>query len=108
MSLNMDETKKINRFAPIGDLMDQLLKDIGRSCGNGLLRVWDVWETAAGPVIAQNAKPAALKEKLLMVHVADSSWMHELAFLKAEIIHNINGELGEDLVEDIKFTIGPV
>ena len=73
-----------------------------------LLQVWDIWEIAAGPVIAQNAKPVALKEKLLMVHVADSSWMHELSFLKTEIIRNINGTLGDDLVENIRFTIGPV
>jgi predicted nucleic acid-binding Zn ribbon protein len=104
----MDKTKKISRFTPIGDLLDKLMENVGRSCGKGLLQVWDIWEIAAGPVIAQNAKPVALKEKLLMVHVADSSWMHELSFLKTEIIRNINGTLGDDLVENIRFTIGPV
>jgi predicted nucleic acid-binding Zn ribbon protein len=59
-------------------------------------------------ISAQIRRPAAFKGKLLIVNVTDSAWLQQLWFLKKDIIGKVNGCLGEDLVEEIKFKIGPV
>jgi predicted nucleic acid-binding Zn ribbon protein len=57
-------------------------------------------------VIAQNAKPAAFKGKILIVHVSSSTWVHQLQFLKKEMIAKLNNAFGNALIDDLKFKIG--
>jgi len=54
----------------------------------------------------QNAQPLAFKGKLLLVEVTSSAWLHELQFLKGDIIKNLNDALGKELISEIKFKIG--
>ena len=72
------------------------------------LKVWELWDRAVGEIIAENARPAAFKGKILLVHVNSSPWLHQLSFLKKDILTRINRELGQDLVDEIKFKIGPL
>ena len=73
-----------------------------------LVQVWQVWDSLVGEVIAQNAKPAAFKGAILLVHVTSSTWVHQLQFLKKEMIERLNNALGKPLIEDLKFKIGPL
>ena len=43
-----------------------------------------------------------------MVNVSSAPWMQQLQFLKPELIEKLNETLGKELVEDIRFKIGPV
>ena len=61
-----------------------------------------------GDVIAQNARPAAFKGKILLVHVSSSTWVHQLQFLKQEMIAKLNDTFGKELISDLKFKIGPL
>ena len=70
--------------------------------------VWDRWDQAVGPDIARNAQPAAFKGELLLVHVSNSVWLHQLQFLKADLITRINTACGSQLVARMTFKIGPL
>jgi len=37
------------------------------------------------------------------VEVEGSAWMHELGFLKRELVRNLNRHLGADVVLDVRF-----
>ena len=74
----------------------------------GLKAVWRYWGTAVGETIAQNAQPAAFKCNLLILHVTNSAWIHQLQFLKNDLIAALNAALGQSLLADIKFKIGPL
>ena len=104
----MEKPKNIKQFDHIGALMETVLDGVKKSIGQGLIQVWNHWEDAVGPVISEQTKPAAMKENLLLVHVADSAWLQELQYVKADMIQSINQTVGEAVVEDIKFKIGPV
>lgn len=67
-----------------------------------------VWEQAVGPQIASQSRPEYLKRETLSVKVASSVWMHQLHFLKEEILGKVNASLGSPAVKDIRFTIGPL
>ena len=54
----------------------------------------DAWNRAVGPQIGAKAQPDRLREEVLYVRVANSVWMHELQFMKQDIVSKLNGILG--------------
>jgi hypothetical protein len=68
----------------------------------------DAWNRAVGPQIGAKAQPDRLRDDVLYVRVANSVWMHELQFMKQDIISKLNGILGGTTVAQIRFFIGEV
>ena len=89
-----------------------ILPDVIRTCrmesDSTMTGVWDIWDRAVGETIAQNVQPAAFKGKILLVHVSSSVWLHQLQFMKQDLIEKVNDACGRRLVEEIKFKIGPL
>jgi predicted nucleic acid-binding Zn ribbon protein len=104
----MERKKRKAKFVHIGSLLDDVLKKYRHETNAELVQVWQVWDNIVGNVIAQNAKPAAFKGRILLVHVTSSTWIHQLQFLKKEMIAKLNNKLGKTLIEDLKFKIGPL
>ena len=87
----------------------QLLKTVLRTCRPAdiqLAGVWKIWDQTVGPAIAENARPQAFKQRLLLVQVSSPDWIQQLRFLKKDLIAKLNQALGEACIEDIKFKIG--
>ena len=104
----MGKKKNTPEIGRIGDIIDHVLKTCRQDFDGDLARVWSLWDTAMGDAIAKNTRPEAFKGKLLLVNVNSSAWMHQLQFLKKDMIDKINTAFGKELVQDIKFKIGPV
>ena len=103
-----EKREKLKQAVALGEVINTLLATRMQGKDAGLLRVWQHWDAAVGNVIADNARPAAVKGNLLLVHVSSSPWLHQLQFLKKDIIEKVNTALGDEVVADIKFKIGPV
>jgi predicted nucleic acid-binding Zn ribbon protein len=95
-------------FTHIGSLIEQLQSRVRKNSNRDLSALWDCWDSLVGPLVAANAQPAVFKGKLLLVHVSSSTWLQQLQFLKSDMIRKINTSLGQHLVEEIKFKIGPL
>ena len=95
-------------FFHIGRIIPKVLKTCRQQPDGELTRIWDLWERVVGQMVAENARPAAYKGKLVLVHVSSSVWIHHLQFLKKDLVRQINDALGKPLVEDIKFKVGPL
>jgi hypothetical protein len=67
-----------------------------------------VWNEAVGPQIAAQTLPEQIRRSVLSVKVASSVWMHQLQFLKKDIIQKFNSLYGEGTVEKLNFSIGEV
>ena len=91
---------------PLGDLIHDLMHQHRPAAADHLARVWEVWSRAVGPAIARHARPGALHGRVLVVHVTNSTWLHQLRFMKIEILARLNQLLEAGLVNDIKFKIG--
>ena len=102
----MRNRKTKEDFVHIGSIIGDVLKQYGRKSDGELTRVWQIWDDTVGAAIAANAQPAAFKGDLLLVHVTSSTWIHQLQFVKAEMISKLNKALGKELVKEIKFKIG--
>lgn len=105
----MKDRRTFNREAvSIGSILKKVMTTCRRDSDNELTAIWGIWDTAVGKAIAENARPEAFKGKLLLVNVNNSIWLHQLQFLKKEVIAKINDAMGKKLVEEIKFRIGPI
>jgi predicted nucleic acid-binding Zn ribbon protein len=98
--------KKPEGAAHISGILPGLLQRFRPETEQGMLRIWRVWDRVVGEDIACNARPAAFKGSVLLVHVTSSSWLHHLRFLKKELVTRLNDDLGQPLVSDIKFKVG--
>ncbi len=103
----MQERKQRKDFVHIGNIIGNVLERFRSESDGGLTRVWHIWDEVVGETIAVNAQPAAFKGDLLLVHVTSSAWIHELQFLKSDMIIKLNAALGKPMVTEIKFKIGP-
>jgi predicted nucleic acid-binding Zn ribbon protein len=97
-----------NSFTPLGQVLSSILDRYRSKSSGGISHLAHIWQKTVGPPIADNAKPYAIKGSLLLVYVSSSVWMHQLQFLKSELLDNLNRKLGDGRIEDIKFKIGPV
>jgi hypothetical protein len=69
--------------------------------------LWARWSFIAGPLIANRALPLSLRKKVLTVVVENSSWLHELSFLKGMLLGRIAEEIGPTKVRDVRFMLDP-
>lgn len=97
-----------SEFVHIGPVMKRLLKECEATGGNQLRRINAIWDQVVDPAIALNARPAAINNAILLVHVTSSPWLHQLQFLKKDILVRINTELKAPVLDDLLFKIGPV
>ena len=98
--------KKPEGAVHISGILSGLLQRFRPETEQGMLRIWQVWDRIVGEDIAGNARPAAFKGSVLLVHVTSSSWLHHLRFLKKDLVTRLNDDLGQPLVSDIKFKVG--
>jgi hypothetical protein len=104
----MNHRGKKGELTHLSNILSDAVANCRRVNDTGMLKIWDVWEIAVGDRIAENARPAAFKGDLLLVHVNSSVWIQQLGFLKTGIIAKLNGILGEGTVREIRFKIGPL
>jgi len=64
------------------------------------------WNKVVGERVANRTLPDRLEKGVLWVRVETSSWMHQLSFMKDEIIVKANELCGEELVTDLHFHLG--
>lgn len=96
-------------FTPIGQVLETLLDQYRSNSSGGILHLIRVWKNTVGAPISDNAKPFAVKGRLLLVHVSSSAWLHQLHFLKTDLLEKLNLALQKNQrIEDIKFKIGSV
>lgn len=65
-----------------------------------------IWDQAVGPQIAAQTAPRYVKKAGLYITVATSVWMHQLQFMKEEIIFKFNERSGQDPINSLHFSLG--
>jgi hypothetical protein len=89
-----------------GDAIKAALKFHGISDEVRAQRVLTEWTDLVGPKIASRTRPYGVSERVLVIEVASSAWLHELNLLKAQILAGLLDRLGEPKVfDDLKFKL---
>ena len=105
---NWTKKNKDGKLIHISDILNSALGKYRPAMDTQMTRIWDVWDDAVGKPIAMNAKPDSFKDGVLIVNVSSSSWIHQLKFLEKEMILNINKQLEQISVKQLRFKIGKI
>ena len=68
-------------------------------------RAVEEWPQLVGPRLARHTRAVSFREGTLIVEVEGSAWMHELSFLKRDVIREINHRLGSERIRDVRFVM---
>ena len=87
----------------ISRVLPSLLREMGLEAGILGWRAVTEWPAAVGPRVARRARAVSYKDGTLRIEVEGSSWRYELAFLKRDLLRQLNRHLGSPLVRDLEF-----
>lgn len=65
------------------------------------------WKHAVGEGLSNHAVPVQLRNKTLVVAVADNIWQTQLEQMRRQLLFRLNAVLGHALVESIQLRIDP-
>lgn len=90
----------------LGDVLQKTLKNLNISRDFTDQNILNAWNKAVGPQISAQTHPDRLKKNTLFVKVSNSIWMHQLQFMKSDIIDKTNRILGKEIIKNIYFSVG--
>ena len=61
------------------------------------------WAELVGENVASATSPEKVQDGVLLVRVKNSSWRHELIYLKEHIYSKIETEIGRGIIKDIRY-----
>jgi predicted nucleic acid-binding Zn ribbon protein len=87
----------------VARVLSRVLRDLGLEQDVLGWRAVREWAQIVGPRVASHTRAIACRDGTLHVEVEGSAWMHELGFLKRQLIQRINAQLGGEHVRDVRF-----
>ena len=93
---------------PIRSILENALRGLEIDAHLKTYSIWGAWKEIVGESVALHARPHAIRNRILFVHVSHPTWVQQLQFLKSALIDKINAFLGEPLVRDIRFHLGKI
>ena len=90
---------------PVALPLSRLMSRLGLEQGLLGWRAVEEWTEVVGPRLADHARAVGFRDGALLVEVEGSAWMHELGFLKRELIRRINRHLGSECVREVRFFV---
>ena len=89
----------------LSSVIPRVFKQLGLEDGLLGWRAVHEWEQAVGPRIARHTRAVAFREGVLQIEVEGSAWMHELGFLKTDLMRKVNRHLGSRRVKNVRFVV---
>jgi predicted nucleic acid-binding Zn ribbon protein len=87
---------------PLAAILPALFEQLGLAKTAEGWRAVSDWPAVAGPRLARHTRALSFRDGTLAVEVEGSAWMHELGFLKRELVRNLNRHLGAEIVQDVR------
>ena len=102
--------RRARQFKPetLGDILQKFLKKRNIPHTPADRRLIELWQRAVGPRIAAQTYPETIKRGVLFVRVSAAVWMHQLQFLKEEILCKFNELNGKEEIRSLFFTVGEI
>jgi hypothetical protein len=92
--------------APIGDVVDGLLREHLFARGLVVGRLAVTWNEVVGDRLGPKTAPTSLENGILTVSASDPIWGAQARFLHEEIRRKVNEALGSQTVRQVRIVIG--
>lgn len=81
----------------------ELLKTYNLTSGLNETRLINSWEKVVGKMISHHTGKIYIRKKTLYVSIDSPAIKNELSYAREKIIESLNNEIGEKVIEDIRF-----
>jgi hypothetical protein len=101
-----DRFERARRGVPVGELVDRVIDHhrIGPDLREA--RLFAEWSQLVGERIGQRTRPQSIWDRVLVVEVATSSWLHELRLIRPKLVSDLLDQLGMPRpFDDIRFVL---
>ena len=92
----------------MGDVMSQLLARRGYAQVQTAAACTAAWRTAVGEKIAASTRAGTVRRGVLEVLVSNSSVLHELSFVKVQVLKTLKELAPDQQIREIRFRVGPI
>jgi predicted nucleic acid-binding Zn ribbon protein len=89
----------------VSGVVARLLRGLGLEDGLRGWRAVEEWPETVGPRLARRTRAIEFQDGTLLVEVEGSAWMHEVGFLKRELVQRINARLGAAVVREVRLVL---
>ncbi|MDX9745180.1 MAG: DUF721 domain-containing protein [Syntrophales bacterium] len=90
----------------VGDVLARVLKKAGMRLPVQDNRLKEAWNSAVGVMIAAQTHPDRIRDGTLFLKVSTSVWMHQLQFLKQDILEKFQKRWQAEPVHRLHFSVG--
>ena len=90
----------------VGDVIGNVLDDLGLEGTSAVLRIAERWEAIVGPEVARHCQPSRLRGGVLEATVDTSVWCQQLQLRQREILAALRRELGAEAPSDLWLRVG--
>ena len=84
-------------------ILPEVLRDLRLDDAAAGWRAVADWPSLAGERISKRTRAVAFRDGVMTIEVEGSAWMHELSFLRRELVRRANQRAGADVVRDVRF-----
>jgi len=92
-----------NSPRPLGEVLQEVIDELGVQQEVDEARVIETWASVAGPKINEVTESAWMKDATLYVKITSAAWRQELHMNRRKWQQRLNGEFDSDLVDEIVF-----
>ncbi len=89
----------------LSHVLARLLKRLGLEDELQGWRAVEDWARVVGPRVASHTRAVGFERGVLRVEVEGSAWLHELGYLKHELLQALKRDLGASRVRDVRFVV---
>lgn len=73
-----------------------------------LLHVQDAWAAVAGPALAARTWPVTVGGDVVVIHVHDSQWLHELTYMRQDLLQRLQTLVPSAGLKGLRLRLGEV
>lgn len=89
-----DRFDRDRKTARVGELVERVVEHHHLTQDLREARLFGDWAELVGERIAQRTRPQSIWDRVLVVEVATSAWLHELRLLRPKIVSDLLDKLG--------------
>lgn len=104
----MARRKNHGKRVPVGDLAEVTLRKIVPDERVRLVRLQLAWDDAMPTRLRGVAAPASVDGEVLVVHVKDNQWLHELAYLRSDMLARVQAQCPAARIASMRLRVGVV
>jgi len=104
---NRRRDERSSEGAPIGEIVQGLLREPLFARGMAVARLAAEWESIVGPRLASETAPTELERGVLTVAASSGPWGAQARFLGEEIRRQAREALGDDVIRRVRVVVRP-